>query len=75
MQKDQPQDEPKVDTEEIQPTTSTQDNPVDVDSDKELLDPFGKQQQHDEEELDDDLLTQPGDEEPKCFGMKDHTKT
>ena len=72
--KDQPQDEPKVDTEENQPTMSTQDDPVDVDSDEELPDPFGEQQ-HDEGELDDDLLTQLGDNEPKVFSMKDPTKT
>ena len=62
--KDQPQDEPKVDTEENQPTMSTQDDPVDVDSDEELPDPFGEQQQHDEGELNDVLLTQLGDDEP-----------
>ena len=73
--KDQPRAEPKVDTEENQPTMSTQDDPVDVDSDKEVLDPFGEQQQHDEGELDDDLLTQLGDDEPKGFSMKDPTKT
>ena len=42
--KDQPQAELKVDTEDNQPTMSTQDDPVDVDSDEELLDPFGEQQ-------------------------------
>ena len=48
---------------------------MDVDSDEELLDPFGEQQQHDEGELNNDLLTQPGDDEPKSFSMKDPTKT
>ena len=73
--KDQPQDEPKVDTEENQPTMSTQDDPVDVDSDEELLDPFGEQQQYNEGELDNVLLTQPEDDEPKGFSTKDPTKT
>ena len=71
----QPQDKPKVDTEENQPTMSTQDDPVDVDSDEELPDPFQEQQQHDKGELDNDLLTQPGDDEPKGFSTKDSTKT
>ena len=71
--KDQPQDEPKVDTEENQPTISTQDDPVDVYSDEELLDPFGEQQ-HDKGELDDDSLTQPVDDELKGFSTKDPTK-
>ena len=53
------QDQPKGNTEENQPTTSTQDDPVDVDSDKDLPDPFGEQQ-HDEGELGNDLLTQLG---------------
>ena len=48
---------------------------MDVDSDEDLPDPFGKQQQHDEGELDNDLLTQPGDDEPQSFSMKDPTKT
>ena len=48
---------------------------MDVDSDEELLDPFGEQQPHDEGELNDDLLTQLGDDEPKVFSMKDPTKT
>ena len=72
--KKNPQDQPKGDTEENQPTTSTQDDPVDVDSDEDLPDPFGEQQ-HDEGELSDDPLTKPGDDEPKSFSMKDPTKT
>ena len=48
---------------------------MDVDSDKDLPDPFGEQQQHDEGEPDDDLLTQLGDDEPKSFSAKDPTKT
>ena len=48
---------------------------MDVDSDEELPDPFGEQQQHEEEELDDDLLTQLGDDKPKDFSTKDPTKT
>ena len=61
---DQPQDQQKGTTEENQPTTSTQDDPVDVNSDEDLPDPSGEQQ-HDERELSDDILTQPGDDEPK----------
>ena len=73
--KDQHQDELKVDTEENQLTMSTQDDQVNVDSDEELPDPFGEQQPHDKEEHNDDLLTQPGDDEPKVFSMNDPSKT
>ena len=68
------QEQLKGNTEENQPTMSTQDDPVDVDSDKDLPDPF-EEQQHDEGELGDDPLTQLGDDEPKSFSMKDLTKT
>ena len=71
--KDQPWDELKADTEENQPTMSIQDNPVDVDSDEELPDPFGEQQPHDKGELNDDPLTQLGDDEPNVFSTKDPT--
>ena len=54
---------------------STQDDPVDVDSDEELPDPFGEQQPHDKGEFNDDLLTQPRDDEPKVSSMKEPTKT
>ena len=66
---DQPQDQQKGITEENQPTTSTQDDPVDVNSSEDLPDLFGEQQ-HDEGELSNDILTQPGDDEPKSFSMK-----
>ena len=63
--KKNPKDQPREDTEENQPTMSVQDDPVDVDSDKELSDPFGEQQQHDKGQLDNDLRTQLGDDNQK----------